>query len=103
METGKTVNYTPEQTAELLQAYANNVSLEELSKTMQKSKHSLVAKLCREGVYKAAPQEAKRMKKADMIARLEAVLELEEGCLETLEKGSHEALTLLLKAVDLVD
>lgn len=103
MEVVKTVNYSSEQTAELLEAYANNVSLEELSEKFQKSKHSIVAKLCREGVYKTVPQEAKRMKKADMIARLEAVLELPEGSLETIEKGSHEAITLLLKAVDLVE
>jgi hypothetical protein len=103
MELGKTVNYTPEQTAQVLQLYAEGVSLEDMSKTLQKSKHSIVAKLCREGVYKTQPQEAKRMKKADMISRLESVLELPEGSLSTIEKGSHEALTLLLKAVDLVE
>lgn len=103
MEAVKTVNYSSDQTAQLLQMYAAGVNLEELSLEFQKSKHSIVAKLCREGVYKTTPHEAKRMKKADMIARLEAVLELPEGSLSTIEKGSHEALTLLLKAVDLVE
>lgn len=103
MELNKTVNYSSEQTVELLRMYACGVNLEELSIQFQKSKHSIVAKLCREGVYKTTPQEAKRMKKADMIARIEAVLELPEGSLNTVEKASHEAITLLLKAVDLVE
>lgn len=99
----KVINYTPEQTALVLQLYAEQVSLEEISATLQKSKHSLVAKLCREGVYITQPQEAKRMKKKDMLARIESILELEEGSLDTLEKGSHESLTTLLRAIDLAD
>ena len=49
----KTVNYTPEQTAEIRNMYAANFTVEEIATKFGKSVRSIVAKLSREGVYKA--------------------------------------------------
>ena len=51
-KTAKTVNYTPEQTQAILDAYANGSAVEAIAETVGKSVRSIVAKLSREGVYK---------------------------------------------------
>ena len=51
--TDKTVNYTPEQTAQLVAKYNDGVSVESLAEMFGKTTRSIVAKLSREGVYHA--------------------------------------------------
>lgn len=48
-----TVNYTPEQTAAVVSGYTNGMTVEILAADMGKSVRSIIAKLSREGVYKA--------------------------------------------------
>lgn len=89
----KTVNYTPEQTKQVVETYVANPSaetLEALAKEMGKTVKSIVAKLVREGAYKAKETtKAKRVNKADVVkeinANLGTDLNLEALTLETLK------------------
>ena len=47
------VNYSAEQTARVIVGYTDGVSVENLAAEMGKSVRSIIAKLSREGVYKA--------------------------------------------------
>lgn len=48
----KTVNYTPEQTAQVVQDYMAGTPVEDIASALGRSVRSIVAKLSREGVYK---------------------------------------------------
>ena len=98
----KTVtNYTPEQTAEIVEMFASGNTVEQIAEKFGKSVRSIIAKLSREGVYKAKAKTAgsKRITKADMIADMTAALSLEADVLNSLEKASHEALEILHREV----
>lgn len=53
MMTDKPVNYTPEQTAQLVANYKAGATVEVLAEMFGKTTRSVVAKLSREGVYTA--------------------------------------------------
>jgi hypothetical protein len=53
MMTDKIVNYTAEQTAQLVANYQDGVTVERLAEMFGKTTRSVVAKLSREGVYQA--------------------------------------------------
>lgn len=96
----KHVNYTEVQTAELVNAYAQGSTLEALAEQFGKSVKSIVAKLSREGVYKAkTAAKAKRVTKADLIAKISEALAVEENAFNTFEKASYEALQLLASKI----
>ena len=100
-ETAK-INYTEQQTAQMVADYKAGVALETIAKTLGKSVRSVVAKLSREGVYQAKTRQAQsRTTKANMIQHLEELLGLESGQLQTLEKASYEALSALNVTVDM--
>ena len=90
----KMVNYTPEQTVQMVQAYTSGVTVESLAETMGKTVRSVVAKLSREGVYisKAKTAGAKRVTKEDLVASMAAMLNLDPKVLASFEKASKEAL-----------
>lgn len=91
----KTVNYTPEQTLEIVNLYVNDgATPEALASKFSRTVRSIVAKLSREGVYRSKTREAgtARVKKSEMIAAMEAVFGLEAGDLESLEKASWKAI-----------
>lgn len=92
------VNYTAEQTAQVVQAYQAGETVEAIAQTLGKSVRSIVAKLSREGVYvaKTKAKAGARVTKADMVAKLEVVGGFEQGTLSSLEKASHEALEALV-------
>ena len=95
------INYTPEQTLELVQAYQAGATVEQLAERIGKSVRSVVAKLSREGVY-VAKTKAKgntRVTKAALTQMLESKLQMPEGSLESLQKASHEALEALVDQV----
>lgn len=97
--TTKTVNYTEEQTAELVNLYKNGSTPEALAEQFARSVKSVVAKLSREGVYvpKSDPKSKQaKTTKATLITKLEQEAQLEPGTLQTLEKASKEALELLV-------
>ena len=104
MASEKTVNYTPEQTAEMVAAYTadkSEATVKMLAEKFGKTVRSVVAKLAREQVYvgKAKAKAAGTHTKADLVADIESRFEMKEGTLETLEKGSKDALEALFAAV----
>lgn len=94
----KTVNYTAEQTAALVEQFVSGVTVEQLAETFGKTTRSVIAKLSREGVYKAkTAAKGARVTKADLVTKLAEYLEVDRAKLETLEKASHEALEILVR------
>jgi len=97
--TSKTVvQYTPEQTSTLVAEYTAGASVEAIATAMGKSVRSVIAKLSREGVYKAKPKAAgtATFRKAQLIEAIAARLGVPSEKLESLEKATKEALELLV-------
>lgn len=101
MATQKTVNYTAEQTAEIVSRFQAGETPAELAAFTGRSVRSIVAKLSREGVYtaKAKAKGEARVKKADLVAQIAAKLGVAEIEVESLEKATHNALELIAKAL----
>lgn len=101
MTTETKVNYTDTQTAELVQQYQNGVAVEQLAEQLGKTVRSIVAKLSREGVYRAKSKtSAARVTKAELVLGLASLLAIEDpSVLESLEKCSHEALSILVTKI----
>ena len=96
--TEKTVNYTPEQTQELVQAYASGQTVENLAMQLGRSTRSIVAKLSREGVYKAKSKASgvARVKKADLVDQIAMRCGVAPELFDSLEKANHEVLEALV-------
>lgn len=99
--TAKTVNYTPEATAKLVEGYKAGRAVEELASELGKTVRSVVAKLAKEGVYKAAEKPAgkREMLKAEMVAEISKEIGVSEEALESLEKATGPALMAVLRAL----
>ncbi len=101
--TAKIVNYTPEQTAAIVADYTAGVSVESIAQSVGKTVRSVVAKLSREGVYKAKERTTKTgepITKKDMTAdQIGALLALTEAEITSLTKANK---TALLKILDVV-
>ena len=99
----KTVNYTPEQTAQMVQAYAQGVTVEKIAETLGKTVRSVVAKLSREGVYKKKEYTTKNgerpVKKDAHADAIGAILMLSEGEVDSLTKANKTALEKIFKAL----
>ena len=94
-------NYTPEMTAEVVEAYKAGETVEAIATRTGKSTRSIVAKLSREGVY-VAKTKAKGVagpRKAELIAEIAHSIGTNEELIESLEKATKEALELIAKAV----
>lgn len=105
-KTEKTVNYTPEQTAELVTAYQAAPTAETVSafaEKLGKTTRSIVAKLSREGVYKKKEYVGKTgekpVKKDELADKLAALAGLTEAEATSLEKASKTALQKLIDMV----
>jgi transposase-like protein len=101
MATEKTQNYSVEVTAQLVEAFKAGATVEALANQFGKSTRSIVAKLSREGVYKAKAKgntEA-RVTKAELVAKIAEGLGVEQEVLDSLEKATAQALTLVAEAV----
>lgn len=99
----KTVNYTPEQTTDILAGYMAGEAVESIAARMGKSTRSIVAKLTREGVYKKKEYVSKTGEKpvkkdihADAIG---ALLKLSEPDTQSLTKANKAALVAIFKAL----
>jgi predicted transcriptional regulator YheO len=93
-------NYTPEQTEQLVQGYREGLTVETLALQLGKSTRSVVAKLSREGVYKAKGKTSAvaRVKKADLVDVLAHRCGVAPEIFESLEKANHDVLeTLVLR------
>ena len=101
--TAKAVNYTPEQTAQVVADYTNGMTVETIAENLGKSVRSVVAKLSREKVYVAKTYVSKTGEKpvrkdahADAIG---AVLRLTEAETESLTKANKTALEKIFAAL----
>jgi len=101
--TAKTVNYTAEQTSAMVSDYTSGVSVESIAQNLGKSVRSVVAKLSREGVYKAKTYVSKTGEKpvkkdvhADAIG---AILRLSENDVDSLTKANKNALKAIFDAL----
>lgn len=106
MAATKQVNYTAEQTAEMVSAYVANPTQETVAlfaEKFGKSVRSVVAKLSREGCYKAKTYETKNgekpVKKDSMADAIGAVLKLTEAETESLTKANKTALVKIFSAL----
>lgn len=97
----KTVNYTAEMTAKMVEMYTAGEAIETIANAVGRTVRSVVAKLSREGVYKskAKAEAGKRVTKADLVAKIAAAVDADPARLESLEKASHDALELLAAAI----
>lgn len=90
--------YTPEQTKTILELYQTGTAVESIALTVGKTVRSVVAKLSREGVYKAAVKETQgpRATKETLVREIETKLGLASEALDSLEKCSRDQLILLV-------
>ena len=100
--TAKPVNYTPEQTTQLVEAYKRGTAVEQIAQELGKSTRSIVAKLSREGVYqpKAKTSGQTRVKKAELVDKLASLCEVAPEVFESLEKANYEVLEMLLQKLE---
>jgi len=101
MATEKLVNYTAEQTAEIVAEYTANPSAETvkaLAEKLGKTARSVIAKLAKEGVYQSKAKEAGKrdMLKADMVGEIAKLVGKTDEQMESLEKATGPALKAVL-------
>jgi hypothetical protein len=98
MMTEKPVNYTPEQTAQLVANYKAGATVETLAEMFGKTTRSVVAKLSREGVYQAKSKSSgtTRVKKAELVDRIASLCGANPEAFDSLEKANHEVLEAIL-------
>jgi 23S rRNA C2498 (ribose-2'-O)-methylase RlmM len=104
MATEKVLNYTAEQTAELVAEYTANPTadtVKALADKLGKTVKSVVAKLAKEGVYHAKAKEAgkREMLKSEMVAEIAKLTGKTDEQLESLEKATSPALKMVLDAL----
>lgn len=101
MASEKVVNYSATETETLVSGYTAGETVEALAEKLGKSVRSVVAKLSREGVYKskAKAKADKAMTKAELVADVATNLGMSAKVLESLEKGTKEALEALSATV----
>jgi hypothetical protein len=99
MMTDKTVNYTPEQTAQLVAKYQAGATVETLAEMFGKTTRSIVAKLSREGVYQAKSKASgtTRVKKAELVDQIAQLCSATPEAFDSLEKANHEVLEAILQ------
>ena len=101
--TTKNVNYTAEQTAKIVSDYVAGATVENLAAELSKSVRSIVAKLSREGVYKAKEYKTKTgaavVKKDAHADAIGAILKLSENEIDSLTKANKTALEKIFSAL----
>ena len=101
--TAKVVNYTPEQTAQMVADYQAGVTVETIAQNLGKTVRSVVAKLSREKVYVAKTYVSKTgepvVKKDAHADAIGAILRLPENDIESLTKANKSALKAIFDAL----
>jgi hypothetical protein len=101
--TSKVVNYTPEQTVQMVADYTAGVSVETIAQNLGKTVRSVVAKLSREKVYVAKTYVSKTgepvVKKDAHADAIGAILRLPENDIESLTKANKSALKAIFDAL----
>ena len=99
----KTVNYSPEQTAQMVADYKAGVTVETIAQNLGKTVRSVVAKLSREKVYVAKTYVSKTgepvVKKDAHADAIGAILRLPENDIESLTKANKSALQAIFTAL----
>ena len=99
--TPKIANYTEAQTAKMVKDYANGVTIESLAEELGKKTRSIIAKLTREGVYKAksgyvSKTGAAVVKKEELATAIGDILGLSVNDTDSLTKATKPALVAML-------
>jgi vacuolar-type H+-ATPase subunit B/Vma2 len=101
---GKVENYSAEVTTELLAAYADGKTVEQLAALFGKTARSIVAKLSREKVYTkkeyVTKAGTKPESKEEMIVKIAELIDIEPAKLESLEKANKGVLKILFDALN---
>ena len=101
--TAKTVNYTAEQTLQIVADYQAGVTVEKIAENLGKSVRSIVAKLSREKVYKkkeyVTKTGEKAVKKDAHADAIGAILKLPENDIDSLTKANKSALKAIFEAL----
>ena len=99
----KVPNYTDDMVRYMVAEYTETphiLTVERLEKELGRNKRSIIAKLVREGVYKAQPRVTKRgapiVRKSELVAQIQENLGVE---VPTLEKASKADLERLVSVV----
>jgi hypothetical protein len=99
----KNINYTPEQTAQIIADYQAGLSVEIIAENLGKTVRSIVAKLSREKVYIAKEYKTKNglspIKKDVHADAIGAILRLPENDIESLTKANKNALKVIFEAL----
>lgn len=99
----KTINYTPEQTAQIIADYQAGKSVEIIAEKFGKTVRSIVAKLSREKVYIKKEYKSKTgdipVKKDTHADAIGAILRLPENDIESLTKANKNALKAIFEAL----
>ena len=99
----KNINYTPEQTAQIIADYQAGFSVENIAENLGKTVRSVVAKLSREKVYIAKEYKTKTgesaIKKDAHADAIGAILRLPENDIESLTKANKNALKVIFEAL----
>lgn len=100
----KAVNYTAEQTAEILKSYADGKAIEIIASAIGKSTRSIIAKLSREGVYKAKAYVTKTgadvTAKGELAEKICVKANLPLDMAESISKANKQALVGILSALN---
>ena len=101
--TTKAVNYTPEQSAQMVAEYQAGITVEAIAEKMGKTVRSVVAKLSREKVYVAKTYVSKTgapvVKKDAHADAIGAILKMTEAEIESLTKANKTALEKIFSAL----
>ena len=101
--TAKVVNYTTEQTVQMVADYKAGVTVETIAQNLGKTVRSVVAKLSREKVYVAKTYVSKTgepvVKKDAHADAIGAILRLPENDIESLTKANKSALKAIFDAL----
>lgn len=97
------MKYTPEITAKMVEDYNKGVTVSDLAAQLDVPERSVIAKLAALGVYKKKEYLTKRgevpVKKEEYIERIGKLLDIDLSLLESMEKVTKTALTLMEKQI----
>ena len=97
------VNYTPEQVEHMIEAYTKTPTretVEAIAVELGKNTRSVIAKLSREGVYKAQPRVTKRGE--PVVLKMELVAQIQEHFGEEFPSLVKASKADLQKLVDII-
>ena len=93
------VNYTPEMTTQIVDAYTSGLSVDQIADTVGKTVRSVRSTLVREGVYVAKPKKTARKVEGPSKKAILRDLESTGFDIKGFEGATKEALTRLMGMV----